>query len=76
MRQEDALSVIVDWLRHPDIALSITRYGYDLYIPSLIRNLYRQSSRPHDPQKEVRSIKLALEIERQIEEKAACQKSE
>ena len=38
-------------------------------------NRVKGGFKPHNPQKEVRSIKLALEIERQIEEKAKCPKS-
>src|SRR2546429_8102017 len=50
MRQEDALLVIVNWLRNkrPNFGESLSHYGYDLYLPTLIRLLWHinHSTRP------------------------------
>ena len=36
MREENALKVLVDWLRSPDPA-ALPYYGYDIYVPNVIR---------------------------------------
>ncbi len=42
MREEDVLKVLVDWLRSPD-PVGLSHYGYDIYVPSVIRLYLRKT---------------------------------
>src|SRR5215831_8930197 len=59
MRQEEALLVIVNWLRNkrPNFGETLSHYGYDLYLPTLIRLLWHinHSTRP-DQMQEARLV--------------------
>src|SRR5437879_1783839 len=54
MRQEDALLVIVGWLRddRPGSPLEYPRHGYDLYLPTLICWYLRNQSPRSNPYEE------------------------
>src|SRR5438045_953156 len=46
MTQEDATKLFIGWLRNPQYN-SHTRYGYDIYLPSLIRVYLEQKRVDH-----------------------------
>jgi len=58
MRQEEALLVIVRWLRdgRPGSPMEYSHFGYDLFVPTLIR-WYLRTRSPRDPEKEELQIK-------------------
>jgi len=71
MRQEDALLVIVDWLRYrrPSNADRLPFFGYDLYIPTLIHLYLRDSNTDsHKLQKRVDPLSNRIEEDRLVDE--------
>lgn len=46
MQQEDATAMLIDWLRNPDHG-QYSRYGYGIYIPSLLRRHLEQQGFHH-----------------------------
>ena len=52
MSHEDAITLLVQWLRAPDHG-TYSRYGYDVYLPTLIANFLMKEHRmaPNDAQR-------------------------
>lgn len=48
MHQEDAITLLIAWMRDPQYLKGHSSYGYDVYLPSLIRAHLRITGTPHE----------------------------
>ena len=57
MHQEDARKLLIEWMRNPEHLMSNTNYGYEVYLPSLIKvYLIRTGTKPAESEGEMMKV--------------------
>ena len=61
MREEDAIRILVDWFQR-NCPGEMSHYGYDVYLPNLIRWHYRNQNKPYGQSEEHKHLKTLFPV--------------